>query len=368
MTALAEHLNGIEYAPSDPGYGGASVDVLEQELVAAERLVRRLRARQLELVRRLDRSQVAIGDGARSMTEWLASRLDLPHGNASDLVFLAAAGDGAVEERLAAGEVSVERAVLTVRLGQAGADVDPDVYDLSGLQRLLHRARGMTPVEESERFGRRELVIQPSLDQSELRLWGRLPGVDGQVVIGALEARMAATPNQPSTSTRQARADALVSICAEALATGPAVEPSSAPSGSIEVFVDRHGAHLSTGPVVGQHTVDETTCGGRIRTIVTDHTRPVAVSDQVSVVPPAVRKHVWHRDQGLCTIDGCASVRLLQIHHIHPVSQGGGHHPDNLTVLCWYHHHVAIHGMSLQLDPTSPPRRRRFLPRGPAPP
>ncbi|HKX76888.1 MAG TPA: HNH endonuclease, partial [Acidimicrobiia bacterium] len=58
-----------------------------------------------------------------------------------------------------------------------------------------------------------------------------------------------------------------------------------------------------------------------------------------------------------------------QPHHLVPRSQGGSHHPSNLTLLCWFHHHIVIHGLGFRPDPDSPPQRRRFIrqphPRGP---
>ena len=48
-------------------------------------------------------------------------------------------------------------------------------------------------------------------------------------------------------------------------------------------------------------------------------------------------------------------------HHITPRSQGGNHDSDNLTTLCWFHHHVVIHRNGYQIDPDSLPQRRRFL-------
>ncbi|MGH8912813.1 MAG: HNH endonuclease [Acidimicrobiia bacterium] len=60
---------------------------------------------------------------------------------------------------------------------------------------------------------------------------------------------------------------------------------------------------------------------------------------------------LW-RDGG-CRAPGCNSRYRLQPHHIHPRSHSGGHHPDNLVSLCWYHHHVVVHrrGMSIQSQP-----------------
>lgn len=65
----------------------------------------------------------------------------------------------------------------------------------------------------------------------------------------------------------------------------------------------------------------------------------------------AGEKHsVYFNDRGRCTHIGkdgkrCTNDRWLQIHHIKPVSEGGGNHPSNLTTLCWFHHDL-IHQMS----------------------
>lgn len=58
----------------------------------------------------------------------------------------------------------------------------------------------------------------------------------------------------------------------------------------------------------------------------------------------AARKHeVFARDQGRCTHTDsrgrrCGSDRWVDIHHIRPVSQGGGNELDNLTTVCSFHH------------------------------
>ncbi len=69
----------------------------------------------------------------------------------------------------------------------------------------------------------------------------------------------------------------------------------------------------------------------------------------------AEQKHVvFNRDQGRCThtnIEGerCGNDRYLHVHHIIPVSHGGGNEPDNLTTLCSSHHDL-VHQLSLPLD------------------
>ena len=68
----------------------------------------------------------------------------------------------------------------------------------------------------------------------------------------------------------------------------------------------------------------------------------------------AQRHAVFRRDQGRCThVDAqgkrCDSERYVQIHHIHPVSQGGGNEPENLTTLCSFHHDL-VHQLTLPIE------------------
>jgi len=69
----------------------------------------------------------------------------------------------------------------------------------------------------------------------------------------------------------------------------------------------------------------------------------------------AEQKHqVFARDQGRCThIDRtgerCRNERFLAIHHVRPVSEGGGNDPSNLTTLCGFHHDLA-HQLSFPVE------------------
>ncbi|MBI4406199.1 MAG: HNH endonuclease [Deltaproteobacteria bacterium] len=64
-------------------------------------------------------------------------------------------------------------------------------------------------------------------------------------------------------------------------------------------------------------------------------------------IPTRIKQEVTTRDQGQCTAqtpDGkrCEQKRWIEIHHLHPVAQGGGHTTDNLATLC-HHHHKLMH-------------------------
>ena len=69
----------------------------------------------------------------------------------------------------------------------------------------------------------------------------------------------------------------------------------------------------------------------------------------------AAQKHAVHaRDGGRCTHVGesgkrCASDRYVDVHHVRPVSRGGGNEPSNLTTLCSFHHDL-VHQISFPID------------------
>ncbi len=96
-----------------------SIDTVERRLAEAGEALSRVTAAMLPLIRALDVAQVALVDGSRSMVEWLAARLDCEPAAARRLLGLARAADAEVEEGLAAGELSVDRAVTAA---QARAD------------------------------------------------------------------------------------------------------------------------------------------------------------------------------------------------------------------------------------------------------
>ena len=62
---------------------------------------------------------------------------------------------------------------------------------------------------------------------------------------------------------------------------------------------------------------------------------------------------VYSKTNGQCTYvnrtgERCSNRRWLGIHHIKPISEGGTNMPENLTLLCWYHHDL-IHQMEFPI-------------------
>jgi hypothetical protein len=352
---------------------------LEAELTAAEAEISRLRARQAQLLRRLEDLQVDLRDGARLMGEWVASRLDVSNQTATRLMGIAHHHQADIEAQLAAGKVGIDRACLLIKLRELGGPeeviADSSPYSLGHLYGLVDRLRKVDAASEAFNFDYRYLVIQPSLDDSAYKIWGQLPGVEGRIVEKALQEKESELPSLPDQRQGQRKADALAAICMDSL-TGTGEQGRAVTVA--EVFVDaslaapthgQAGVTVSSGPRVGPNTLAEILCQGRIRVLCQgrirviyqgEDGRPIGVSDLGEAIPPAVRSYVLLRDQGRCGIDGCPSRYRLQPHHIKPRTAGGDHNPDNLITLCWYHHHVAIHQMGMVIDSSSPPHRRRL--------
>jgi hypothetical protein len=66
-------------------------------------------------------------------------------------------------------------------------------------------------------------------------------------------------------------------------------------------------------------------------------------------IPPAIRRQVMRRDRKRCVVPGCTNHRFVDVHHLDPRSEGGGHDPERLAVLCGSQHR-AVHQARLWLD------------------
>lgn len=355
-----------------------TTDAIEQRLIGLERTVAEARCEQSRLLVEIDRRRVRMEDGCRSLDEWIIGRLDVSPETAASLRLMARGRQGddggpvgfSFDKQDAIAKLA-EVAGQWFALSVAGS------YDVPGIRRLASRHRLVTVADERKAFDGRFLVIQPNLDESSWRTWGRLGGVDGSLVEKALRGRADQFPARPDgtrANAGQRLADALTAICQDAM-SDPTRPDESGPS--IVVFVDRDslvtdtaasGVEVESGPPVGRMAFDELLCTGSVTRIAVDGDEPKPIGRASRAIPPAARRLVAHRDGGACTADGCASRYRLQPHHIVPWSEGGNHRADNLTTLCWYHHHVVIHGMGYRIDPETPPQRRRFLQPTNAPP
>jgi hypothetical protein len=63
-------------------------------------------------------------------------------------------------------------------------------------------------------------------------------------------------------------------------------------------------------------------------------------------IPAALRREVYERDAGRCDYvdargERCCETRYLELHHLKPFAQGGGHQASNLALRCAAHNRLA---------------------------
>ena len=342
-----------------------------------ETAITRLRAAQMELIREADRRQTPLADGCRSLQEWTAGRLDVSTETAAALVRTARALEELPHLAMAVadGRMSLDRSLEIARLASPDDELDVmlecEALDIDGIRRRAAMRHRISRRAEREAFTGRHVVLQPNLDESRWRVAGVLPGFVGSVVDRALVERSEALPDLPDRplSRGQRNADALWAMAQDSL-DGANDDSGDRRAAVVTVFVDSNdaaptggeaGVIVEAGPRVGPETLEMILCGGRVEvTAITGDGTPLGVGSTSRALPPRLRRFVLARD-GACVADGCVSRYRLQPHHVVPYARRPEHDARNLVTLCWFHHHVVVHGHGYRPDPASPPSRLRFL-------
>ena len=357
-----------------------SLLVAENNLKDAQREIDRLRGRQLAWLKMVIRHRGTVRDGYRSLVDWTASRLDIPHTVARDLAYLARRLDDDTIELMQRGHLPFDRTVTTQRLLQAGAgpaDVAASAdLDLVGVGKLATRFRKLSRGDERSEFERQYVNLRASDDGAGWHLSGRLTATDGQIVRKALDQRAdqipPLTPSGPDAelSPGQKQAIGLTTMAHDDLDHN--LTPGD-PAGREPVVMliqdetlagqsgNTRGVEVLGGPRAGPQAADEVECEGRVEPVTITDGQVVGIGPTRRQIPKRLRRAVLARDRK-CVIDSCRSSYRLQTHHVIPRHKGGDNTTTNLATLCWYHHHIAVHRRGHRIDPDTPPHRRRLLP------
>lgn len=337
---------------------GLTPDQVEQILIEEEANIARSRARQMAALRAADAMQLPTADGCKSMREWVAGRLDVSPETAYLLTSTANRLIDApqLSRELITGEITFDRASATSRIPADKRDHRLLALDIQGLRRTAAHHKRMTRPDDQEVHRSQHLTMQPNLDESFWNVWGGLGGYEGTVVSKVLTEEadlLAEVPEIERTGVGYRRAMALVKLCEDR-------RPTQASNPLVTVFVDGDGATAEAGVAVGQSVLDKVACTGSLEIIKTESGEPLAVGRRTRLISNKLRRFIMHRDGG-CTGDGCTSRYRLEAHHIVPWSEGGSTDPDNLVTLCWFHHHIVVHGMGYQIDVSVGKGRVRFI-------
>ncbi|MFP5309215.1 MAG: DUF222 domain-containing protein, partial [Actinomycetes bacterium] len=282
----------------------------------------------------------------------------------------------------------------------AAADADQVDRMLVDLVAQLRTSGSLEQTAERQETAGSWLAIQPDLLHGRSRLFGELTATDTATVVAALDAH-ADTPENGRkvgavTRARQ-RAAALVELCLTALAggAGGAARPSLVVHVDLADLTDPdatligrlEGRLPGAGGWLTRRTIERLSVDARMRVVLRDGMRPLAVSRPTDAIPTDARIAIGAIDAG-CRWPGCdRPITWTDLHHLRYRSHRGQHEDGNLVALCRRHHRAHHdHGWHITLDPatrtvtiTSPTgaltatsvpkatrlRRRRRPPRGP---
>jgi hypothetical protein len=256
------------------------------------------------------------------------------------------------------GELSEEQLHAVTRLAEPEDDADwaerAKHCSPEDLHRLAHRKRTPTAADGRKRREARSLGFWWRKDDAGM-LDGRfsLPDVDGALferVINQMVDRMKPPKGQPWETRARRGADALV----ELVRNYAHVEAPSGPDPYFVVHIPADGPAEVAGIPLPNEMVESLRASAKIEPVLIDGAgTPVTRGRSRHALPPTVVRGVRLRD-GKCLWPGCDRRTGLQVHHLWPVSWGGGDEQSNLALVCVgggtdHHGQMAPHGKYLLL-------------------
>jgi hypothetical protein len=350
------------------GWEEASNDQIDQAVDHFAGLASAGLARVCELIGVVDQRQSWMGDGARSLVDWVAARLRVRHDTAVQLVGVARrlVDLPVLSERFGSGGLSLDQVDAVSRMATPENEADLIEQTLgwsnAALDQMARRHRGITESEARSVWERRRLVRQWNLDASELRFRGNLPAEAGKLFDEAIDTRLDGIPPNPETGMFDAYETRAADALTELAATSG--DHNGGPN-QVDLFADLESlttpddgtAELDNGVMIPNTTAQRLCCDPVIRTIIRDGQQVIGIGRASRQIPKWLRDLVYQRDGYRCQHPGCRHTRWLQIHHIISWAQGGHTDLDNLILLCGFHHRfLHEHGWHI----TGPPHNRVF--------
>ncbi len=360
-----------------------SVDQLGDDLVEIETVSGLLEA---ERLRRLHAFEARAGHhrfDQPSTTAFLKAECGMASGRAHRLVTrsrtLRAAEstfDAWRAGRLSTDQAAVfldQAAALPERFAQDESDLVEIVEDLgvSDTRRALGYWRQSvdgpgTIRTETEQQELRGISASRSLD-GMVRVDGWMTPTAGQALLTALTALLPPPIPGDNRTPRQRRHDALEDLARHYL-DGNTTPVVGGEKPHLNILCDlpalqglAGGLHQTeTGQLLTINQLRTITCDCSVsRIVIGPDSEIIDVGHRTRVIPTATRRAVITRDRH-CTWKSCdRPARWCDIHHIIHWASGGQTKPDNLTLLCRYHHTLTHHHQDPNRGPPPPTRTRR---------
>jgi len=353
---------------SIPTQPQSPIDDLDRAICCLVRQMNAESYRMLVLVREFDDRLGFAKWTFPTCAEWLAWRCGISLSAAREKVRTAQALRHlpAISAALADGRLSYTKVRALTRVA---GDHDEDLllaYALEAtaaqVEERCRQIRNTSPesVHGARRaWERRGLTIWRDEAHGTLRLTVELPIDEGEVIARALDCAVAggevATGVEPDSiaepskgiAWRAQQADALVVVAKAYLDGGGAANERSntADRSQVIVHVDEQALRGGVGRAdLPIETIRRLCCDGSLVTVVDGADgAPLDVGRKQRTVSSQLRRALHARDRG-CTFPGCHRKHYLDAHHLRHWANGGETVPDNLTLLCTYHHRVLHEG------------------------
>ena len=310
------------------------------------------------------------GEGAKNISEWLATQTDCPQYEAQSVVILANQLQHlpTTQAALLSGVLSNAQAVEVAR----GAIVNPNTES-----QLLNLATYATVRDLRDATNR---VVAAATDETErhkqihksrfFKSWtdsdgsfnvkGRMTVANGALVMAALKpiqdeifkaARKSGAHERPEAYA----ADALMALCekASSSASGASTTRSSRPNAVMVIRVDLaalksgHTEHGEICEIAGVGPIPVATATeylgeAFLKLLILDGIDIKTVAHMGRHIPAPLRTAVEERDR-VCQVPTCDVTLGLEIDHIKPLAEGGAASLENLVRLCKRHHLQKTH-------------------------
>ena len=327
------------------------IDDLESAIESSWRELSQATHRFLSLLREFDLRQGWKACGCVSCADWMDYKLKVSRKTALEKLRVAKAlwFIPKIDQAFKAGRLSYSQVRALTRIADDENEAELLEYAIGCtaeqleqyIQRLRHGDAETGVKEASADFAARSLQLYAHSGEISIKLPPDVFAQVEQVLIQAVDR----LPEDPTRTTEQARADALVEIITRAHRTD---ESDHADKSSAE---DAHEVlvHVDVEALSGQGgesdlplpVVKRLCCDGGVVPIYKAGEQILNVGRKQRTVPTAIKRALAARDRS-CRFPGCHHRHYLHAHHIQHWSEGGETSLENLILLC-SHHHKLVH-------------------------
>jgi hypothetical protein len=312
----------------------------------------------LVLVREFDERVGWLKYGLQNCAEWLAWRCDFSMTTALEKVRVAHALKTlpGISRAFALGELSYTKVRELTRV--ANRETESELLQFALRHTATHvaqrcrelRCGSVDSIDEAARaYANRSLRVRRDARRNIMTIMIELPMDTGELFERALDKarndEVLGAPDIADTSWSMRQADALVNMASDYL-SGNASDSHVNDNYLVTVHVDQSALSGRGGrSALPIESMKRLSCDGHAVVITEDEQgEPLSIGRKARIIPTAIQRALYARDNSCCTFPGCRNHRYLHSHHVEHWSNGGETSLENLMLLCTKHHTLVHEG------------------------